>query len=750
MKSSREDFLRRGVGALALSLASSPALRAVVGPAPAAVVIDARWRIVTGSDPLERVAGEDLKALLARERGVALAAPVSQDGGSGSSGARRILVGTPRTHPEIAREHAARPFRVSPAEAEGYHLAYRGGNLYVVGGGSKGAMNGAFRLLARETLDVGALDEARSPAFRLRIGGHRMNQTPPPNWSEDDQARYYARQSINVVWGEKVGPPLSYEARRKYGLGLMVEVLFPPGGGERLNDPALAEAVYYEKKGNEKRRALDPFHPAGRAVYLQYLREALEANPDVRVLYGVFADYNAIPGEQSVRVSDGKDYGRTRSQTMQEILRLMREAIGDRPVTATAWLWHAFFADDAGEAAFMEWAAREGYGLLYNEAGNSDNWLLRRSNFSPLTLRTGADGKSAWGPHFISLVSAGGACESVNPVIALPLPFVAAGKIRALAKAGVPNVCLWWGSAEGWVYDSNLRVVTELFWNPAEEPEALVRRVGQRDFGPALAPAVWRFWREFDAALPTTRPLYRRATVEDQGDPATDGLRLYDWWQRMGIFTEWVFGGRFYYELTPDRLAPVNDLGNRGYWGVSPFAHANYGIVLERLEAATNRLEAELKRAKAAPELARRNAQDLLRWSTLYRRLLRSQYNFCRALTVFQGFLPEGTTRPKGGATPEELKTTENAARTLAGDSALRAALAPVVRDEIANTEALIALAAEFPPSFNIGAAQREVFEGKWPREKEVGKLRARAEAMRAYLSGSRTSEPAGQTQAGR
>ncbi len=670
-----------------------------------AQTIDSKWSIVPGSDPLTRTAAEDLRALLASEQGVELS--TEHAGG-------RIFVGTIADHPAIAEAHQQAAFRLPEGQPEAYHLAVRDGNLYIVGATPKGAMNGTFRFLERKSLDITGLDESAAPAMRHRVGGHRINQAPPPEWSEIDQARFMARHYINIAWGEKHGPPLSLEVRQKYGLGLMVEMKFPPflNGDSRdyMDDPKYASAVYYHK-GNEGRRVLDPFDPIGRQVYLDSYAQLLSANPDTKILYALFGDYSVIPSPASRRVSDGAEYTHTRIDTMKQIMGIMREALeqaGIEDAVAVAWLWHGFFGEPAGaEQAFMAWLRDNGYGILYNEAGNNDNWLIRRDNFAETALMTGDDGKVIWGENYYPLVSVGGACESVNPVIAMPLPFVAAHKLDRLFDVQVNNLVLWWGSAEGWAYSPNLEVLARAIWEPrvVKQPEALLREIAERDFGAEHADAIVNYWKTFDAALVTEGPLYR--PVDEQAPPEEDGLHINDWYQRMGIFTETVFSQAFAKPLTKDSLADHESAKKGTYWGTHDKTLANYAHVLKGLTEAQQQLKALIDSDDLVPQARARATQSYL-WAELYRTLLTSQHNYLRALRAVHG-------RGDDPVDPSQIDDR----------------LAPVIEDELANIEEMIAVLEQLPPNANIRQPHLGVVMDQGSTAQEVASLRAKAAAMR-------------------
>ncbi len=675
------------------------------------------WRISPGSDPLEQRAAADLQMLLRDEQDISLELV-----GADATGPGRIIIGTPADHPAITAAHQANPFRHESLAPEGYHMQFRDGSLYIVGATPKGAMNGTFRLLDhvadRGSLDVSKYDEAIRPAFRHRVGGDLINQHPPREFTELDRARAHARHYVNVVWGEKHGPSLSYEARKAYGLGLMVEVKYPPeinGSRDYLSLPEYASASYYHK-GTEGRRVLDPFDPVGKEVYLRAYRDLLEQNPDVTIFYGLFGDYSVIPGPDSRRVSDGKPYEHSRLDSMKQIMRIMGEAAAGRDITCVGWLWHGFFGmPPESEQQFMEWCRDNGFGTLYNEAGNADNWLIKRDNFNKIALMQNEQGKSLWGENYYPLVSVGGACESINPVIALPLPAVAAHKMKRLADAGVNNVVLWWGSVEGWVYNANLEVFSRMVWEPnrfqdgkdslnPQSPDPLMADIARAGFGDA-AGKILEYWRDFDRALVTEGPLYRG--VDDQAPPDQDGLHINDWWQRMGIFTETVFSQAFAQPLTREALANHQQAKKGTYWGTHEKSLENYRVVTSRLTDAQEKLY-ELLASGTLSRKATENATGMYLWSELYRTLLTSQYNYFRALRAVHG-------RNGQPPTPEQSQQMLDA----------------VVADELANIDQMIAVLKLLPENANIRQPHLGVKLDKGSTAEEITLLRDKAAAMR-------------------
>ncbi|MDR0352865.1 MAG: hypothetical protein LBI02_05815 [Opitutaceae bacterium] len=721
-----------------------PAIRPLLLPCLLAVATlphqDARaldirddWQLLTGSDPLETTAAGVFRDEAAWRFNASLPAPRPE---SAADPARPALViGTVATSALVAAEHARAPFRLDPAGPESFHVRLAGSRLYAVGATPKGAMNAAFRLLDRNNKKVDGADFAGAPNFRWRVGGNEQNQSPPPDWTHDDQARYYARHYINVVWGEKKRPPLPLEARRKYGLGLMAEIRFPRGdAGTRawMEDPASRDALFSIDPAKKRKnlwsdpkglRLVSPFAPAGRRWYLEQYKNLYRENPDLKILYNMFADYNVLPEiTDSFNTFSQKPYDRSIEDTILEVLKIAREAVGpDSGIVPRAWLWQSFWFQRKRELAFMERLQKEGFGFLYNESGDSDNWSFRLNNFDDVALKT-RDGRPAHGGHYLSLVSAGGDCESVTPAIGLPLPRVAAHKLALLAGAGARDFVLWWSGCEGWTYQPNLEAVAELVWTDKDElarlasrdfdaSAPLLARLAERDFGPDAAPGVLEYYKKFDAALVTTLPLYKKPAREAQGDPAENGLHIYNWYQRLGTYTKpHPFKGVFLEPVTAAAFADAKRFRQSVGWGANDYALANYKAVLLRLKVAQRDLA---RLAAAAPAgRPRERLQALFNWSQLAVLLWESQYHHMSGFALASAL---------GGET--------------AGPAALRRALAPLTRESIRNTEALLALLPAFAPNMNLTANHTAVVENRGSRDGDAQKLRAKLAAMKAELA---------------
>ncbi|TDE11204.1 discoidin domain-containing protein [Jiangella asiatica] len=719
--------------ALVASLAAPPTTAAPATAAPVTadrltstageMAVGADWVIVHGSDAVERTAADHLAGQLADHLGAPAPLEVREAGSTLSatawlrrenlgSAAGVIVVGTVADHPLAGIAHRRDPFDLPGDSPEAYHLDARTDGttdvLYVVGASPKGAMNGVFRLeqhIEREaSLDVAALNEAAEPAFVNRVGGHRFTQSPPPDWTDDQQGRYYAENYINVVWGEKHGAPLPADVREKWGLKLAYEVPLPGVGAAWFDDPANESSTCVRGDGT---RTIDPFTPRGAQAYADVFAAALAQHDDIVILETLFGDYSHIPTPNSIRAgTDGETCDIQKSDVAVEIMRIMKDVIGDRDVTPMAWMWHLYPA--GGDAATMARLRDLGVGILYNEDGNGDNWVTRRTNFSDVAIDTVDEtGVTTWGPDYASLVSAGGSCESVKPVIGLPVPHAAASKLHALAEIGVRNFYLWWGGVEGWTYSANLSVIREMIWDPglfdptdttpfdAAHPEPLLNRVATTDFGADRAPDVLRYWSLVDRAL--VDPSY--AT----GDPA--GLRVYSWYQRLAIYLNPAVlgGGAALRPITPDGLKS-NPFTQYRPWGTDPDTIANFTQVAAEL-ARANQIGAQLDDGTSA-----RFAQ-MRHWTELYTHVFTSRLHFLQGLRVADQY-------------------------TDVDDPAFRVALEPIAAAEIDTIEAMETALASMPPNATFFDGTRVVVQGAGDREKDLDLLAAKRLATQAWLDG--------------
>ncbi|MDR1682700.1 MAG: cellulase family glycosylhydrolase [Candidatus Symbiothrix sp.] len=677
-----------------------------------AQVIDNTWRIVSGSDIVEQTAAQELKDGLAKNYRLDL--PIVPSTSNSKTTKKTIYIGTSETSALIAAENAKKAFILSQKEGESYHATIRNGSLFIVGATPKGALNGVFRFLEQNTLLLKNFNLHESPAFHFRVGGHLIGQHPPLTFTEDDQARYYASHYINLIWGEKMPPPLSYEARRKYGLGVMMEVRFPPEGSAWMAKEENASAVFdLTLKNGQGRRAISPFDETGREIYLRHFRKALTENPDIKILYGAFADYNTIPDETYANVKTGEKYAYSRADGIREILNLMKEAVGQNDITIAVWMWHSFFNDSAGEKAFMIEMAEKGIGVIYNEAGNGDCWLNVRDNFIETALRSDGKGNIIYGDKYMPIVSVGGACETTGSSIALPLPAVAGYKMSKLAEAGAKNFVIWWGGVEGWTYNANMEIVAQMVWNPKifdyKSPslldEPLLRQIAERDFG-KQADEVLEFWKLFDKAIVWNAKSYRYAG----GGGNENGLKPMDWFQRLSIYirpyTE--FGMAYKFPLIPSELSKRNELKNSKLWLYRPAADENFRNVIAGIGASLDKLAA-IDTLDLTAE-SKTCLKDMQQWVELLNFLLQSQLNFNRACKVMLDY---------------------------AGDTtALRQHLLPLTLAEIENDKNILAFIRRIDPWISISTGTSVVRYQKEPsREREVKLLEEKIAKMQQWVN---------------
>ena len=673
------------------------------------------WKVIVGSNIVEQTAARDLTGFLKRRFSIEIHRALSPDSAK-IPAAHAIIIGTAADNALIAAESKSAPFKLQPHEPESYQFVCRGADLWIVGETPKGAMDGVFRFEDLRTASVGNLDQAETPAFYYRIGNNRRSQPPPPGWTNRDQASYYAHHYINVVWGEKMGPPIPYRLRKQYGLGLMIEQRLPPKDPAWFKNPRNASAIYYISP-SKHRKVVDPFNPRGAALYLHAYRTLFRKHRGTTIVYGVFADYNGSPGRKSISVVGGKPYSHTRWQAVRRVLRIIKQAAGKRHIIVALWPWHLNLGGNRSTESYMLSLARRGYGLIYNEHGNADDWLIKLNNFNKAALAVKADGHSVYGPDYISLVSASGDCESISPTIGFPLPFVAQYKIWKLYSHKVRNFALWWSGCEGWVYQPNLEVIDRMIWQPTKaglrqkhpfsstHPDPVLEAVAQRDFGKALAPRVMRFWGSLDKAVVTTARLY---VPPDQMPPYNqNGLHIYSWFQRMAVFTAF---GPYRLPLTPQSLASRGCLKQKDAYQFHKSTARNFGYVASCVLAADSELKPLL--SKPVPTKMHGRIESMYRWTRLYGLILHSQYNYIRCI----GILHRNRARPLDSAV-------------------IRRQFTPVVRDEIANDVRLLKLIRGFPTNFNICGDQQVVWHDQSSRAREITTLRSKIAAMRFWMA---------------
>ena len=614
------------------------------------------WLVAYGPDIVERTAAVDVAAHLRADhlivRTVAIGARTTLPPATTT-----LVIGTPTDNPLTAAADRERSFRL-PAQPESYDSQARptGGHrtIYVAGRSAKGAMDGTFRLeqrVALNGLSAAGRHDAGTPAFTVRAGGDKQSQAPPPGWTEDQQASYYAHNYLNVVWGEKYGPDLSGPVLRKWGLKLATEVRLPPPGGP----------LEFRKTWAGSRRVVDPTTPAGRQAYRLAFTSALHDHPQTRILYTLFGDYSFAPKGDRNSLA---------------IARILKQAVAGTGVEPMVWMWH--LNPDHGDLAFMDRLAGLGIGILYNEDGNGDDWATRRDNFNAVSLAA-EDGRSRYGDGYSVLVSAGGSCESLDPAIGIPLPYVAASKIKRLHRSGVRNFFLWWGSSEGWVSSPNIAVIRELIWNPDAAADTVIGQAARAEFGDQANLAI-RYWKLVDQTL--------------------EALPILSWYQRLGPFTnaQVYSGGKALTPLTPKALGDGAKFPGYDGWQASPKLATDWPRTVRRLDEAV-----ELSR-NLGPHDPRFRQSRL--WLAVYARLLESQQHLAAALVVREHF---------SGA-------------ELAGR------LRPIAEAEITNSRSLATDFRQLPRNANLYATSKQAYHGNTDRDHDLRRLQNKILAMQRWV----------------
>ncbi len=737
-------------------------------------VIDSTWTIVTGTDVVEQTAAEDLKKYLQNTFGVTVNGPVEALNYSGST--HGIFIGTTKDNSFIATENSREPFNLNSQETESYHFVYRNQdnrqNLWIVGQSAKGSMNGTFRFEELDTVVVSGVDEAKSPAFTNRIGGSTFVQNPPADWTDEQQASYFAHHYINVVWNEKytnIAPPVSPEMRVKYGLGLMQEVKLPPKSTSAdaawFSDPANQEAIWQVSKTNSN-KVIDPFDENGFKAYYDAFKTALIDNSDITVLYTLFGDYSYIPNitcyDNPINPADVTEANwngsvkrdsngnvtamyteHTKYEVMSKIMEAMKKAVDDveaanpnrTKVTPVAWLWHAFFGNTAQEEPFMVDMNNKGIGVFYNEAGNNDDWAYKQDNFNNLVLKTDPEtGKTIFGDKLYVLTSAGGSCESLEPAITIPLPQVAGYKLKKLYDAGIKNFALWWGSGEGWDYNTNMEVIKHMVWSPedfdinnpnqfnATDSNSVITKIALRDFGQELAPGVVDFWKSMDKALVTTAPIYG-GTMDNYPDASWEnwGMQIFSWYQRLGTFTNTGFWQGYKAPLLPSIIANQKHYSVVYGWSTKQQALDNFKNVIANLDIAVSKAKALENTAGISADV-KEKVSDMRRWSELLYRLITTEYNFMRGTKVVSDNnlqYNSDTQTPDPAVYDAEV---------------LKQQMRPIIMDEIANAKQFVELLKEFPSNVNLGNNFEQVIAHEGGTAKEIATLQSKVANMQLWL----------------
>lgn len=614
------------------------------------------WLVAYGPDIVERTAAEDLAVHLRADHLTVRTVSIGARSRIPAA-VTTVVIGTPTDNPITAAAQRYRNFRL-PAQPESYDSQARSadGNrtIYVAGRSPKGAMDGTFRLeqrIAVNGLSSAGLHDAGTPAFTVRAGGDKQSQAPPPGWTEDQQASYYAHNYLNVVWGEKYGPDLSGPVLRKWGLKLATEVRLPPP----------SDTFELRKTWAGTKRVVDPTTPAGRLAYQRAFAQALHDHPETRILYTLFGDYSFAPkGDRNTLA----------------IAKILKQAVAGTGVEPMVWMWH--LDPDHGDQAIMDQLTKLGVGILYNEDGDGDDWATRRDNFNAVSVATNGDGGSRYGEGYSVLVSAGGSCESLDPAIGIPLPYVAASKIKRLNRAGIRNFFLWWGSSEGWVSSPNIAVIRDLIWNPDASVDTVLFQAAWEEFGDQADLAV-HYWKLVDQAL--------------------ESLPILSWYQRMGPFTnpQVYSGGKALTPLTPKALDRSKFPGYDG-WQASPKLATDWPRTVRLLD------EALTLSKNLAPDDPRFRQSRL--WVAVYARLLESQQHLAAALVI----------------------------RDHVSGPELAAQLRPITKAEITNSRALAADFRQLPRNANLYATSKQAYYGNTDRDHDLQQLQTKIITMQQWV----------------
>lgn len=479
------------------------------------IVLSERWRIVVGAarSAVEDRAAADLQSFL-RERLDVQVEVVCEDRATGTD---EIVIGTTQSSHLVRQAGAERKLasKVGHPGSEGFELLALEGCVLVCGSDPTGVMYGVFHLedcIADGELTSG-LYVAREPFFKERSCGTQWSQRKPTHFSEEDLASWLAHHCFNL-YGPIIQPwystNLSCEVAAGYGIRSSVAVEPPRPTVEFMREHP--EWVEYDRRGAVQWgpsptmcfRTEDT-----KRVFSEWIQRTVKENPTATQLTMYFGDLNCICADQCPRCAS-TPYPLRAVEVLEFLGAEARKINPDIKLIGQTWILHG-----AEEVVQILDRTPPGLGIQMNEPalaertgaagfGAQDVWLGTYELddvLGPIYLRAGKQRKDGFYP----LMGIGDSCESVDPVIGVPLPWLVGRKVRRAAENGMINLCVWWG-VHPWVYTPNYEVVREMVFEPFQDIDALVMRIARRDFGEAAFQEVAETWRAVDDAFACWQP----------------------------------------------------------------------------------------------------------------------------------------------------------------------------------------------------------------------------------------------------
>lgn len=409
---------------------------------------------------------------------------------------------------------------------EGFLIERSGHSVVITGGSSRGCLYGLFEF--EDRLLCGTLDDESGPLLRVpwfhdRSGGIlRFAQLPPPDFSDVRYAEFLCRHAVNFnglhIGTTNIGPDASRSfAVDCYGGGSSNFFFHSWMSSEQLErlvsefeEEAPGSVTYTNPRTHSGTVTpiLSVFTRFGRDRHRKALAEQLDAHPGINTLLYTFGDWGAIHGDGCPHVGSLPIHRRVIAwlEAIRDLAAELRPGIR---VIARTWYYSAEFIRD------MIAEAPAGIGIRQKEPASIVldqplGWELMEDNYSDVMLTTDRlseqygpiylSGGRLRGTDFYPALAVGDTDESIDPVIGIATPRMAAGKLRRLAENGILNFSVWWGGLNPDAYSPNHAVIREATFDPWTDVEALLTRVARRDFGQWAQP-MQEFWTRVEAAV---------------------------------------------------------------------------------------------------------------------------------------------------------------------------------------------------------------------------------------------------------
>jgi len=541
--------------------------------------------------------------------------------------------------------------------------------ITICAGSARAAIHALF--MVEDRILCGELEPVETPRlhvpfFHERAGGIlSYAQDEPADFDAEDYACWLARHSININGVHDGRTNLTPEAAAAFEVDCMI------GGSSNFffnmfcNDDQRAKEKDQAKKweqahpgcivrtqprSHNKRRipVLSIFTDFGRQLHKKHLQGLLAGNPRATRLLFTFGDWGSIHGDECPVVGNLPTHQRVIRwlEAIAEIADEIRPAI---KIIARTWYYDAEFI----QAMIDETPA--GIGIREKEPAGICldqplGWDLEQDNYSDIMLNK-YELSERYGPVYLSggrkrradfypAVGMGDTDESIDPVIGIATPWMAARKLRRLAEESMLNFHVWWGGLNYDAYSPNHEVIRAFTWDPYQDPEVCIERIARRDFGDAQASSMVAFWR----------------TVND----ALEDWDYVNWKQQLETFV-----GRgdkmFFKPLTEAVIAesPWCEI-------MRPNATRLIGSqrrTVQRLSDALEQIRA-IHAALPKESPARERTRQQLGWTWLLRNLLRGEYHVLEAILLCEGQLDVD------GITHENLSDAQSAEEANAEDTA--------------------------------------------------------------------------------